>query len=210
MADFEYYTKEGKSYERVTRILDYFQPPELVDWKLRVGKTEANKVSKIALKFGSRVHELIETNSACKKSDADEVRNCMIAWNSWKANYVFKGMKIENGVTLYDEFRSIAGTPDFIYENRLIDIKTSREVKPIHFLQLGGYASMMMKMPEQLAILRLDKSLGAYEYVLSDRIGMSVYDCINAFNHLFQFYRFYREVQSTLKPKEPMAQEEDI
>lgn len=38
---------------RVTEVLDYFQAPELVEWKMKVGKAEAGKISRMALKIGT-------------------------------------------------------------------------------------------------------------------------------------------------------------
>ena len=214
----EYYKKDGKFYERVTRITDYFCPPDLLKWKVETGKTASNRISKIALNFGSRVHNLIELGQEPKKTDKPEVIACLRAWESWKAKYLPTG-EIIQGKTLYCEKRGIAGTPDFGYENTnglyrintLVDIKTSREVKPINFVQLGGYASMMDKRPDILAILRLDKTLGDFEYVTNEKIGMSVDQCIAAFNYLLGYYRFYKQVQSTLKgnAKGPMAQGEE-
>lgn len=205
--DDEFYLKDGKSYERVTRILDYFAPPELMSWKVRVGNKEANRISKVALKFGSRVHELIEKNGEVVKKDSEEVKNCMNAWNSWKKDYWSEN--IVNGVTLYDEKRMVAGTPDFTIGSELIDIKTSREVKSSHFVQLGAYASMMEATPLRVSILRLDKGLGIYEYVSNEKIGVSVDHCIEAFRSLLGYYRFYRNVQSTMKPRGAMPQGEE-
>ena len=202
----EYYVKDGIAYERVTRIIDSFSPPELVEWKVRVGKAEANRVSKVALKFGSRVHELIEKDERVSKKDSEEVKNCMKAWDSWLADN--NHPMIMNGVTLYDEARQIAGTPDFMVGPELVDIKTSREVKASHFIQLGGYASMMVSRPTKVSILRLDKQAGIYECVDNEKIGITVEQCIAAFNYLLGYYRFYNRVQSTLKPKVALPQGE--
>lgn len=196
--DNEFYEKDGKQYERVTRILDYFAPPELVNWKVRVGKAEANKVSKVALKFGTRVHELIETNGKLSSKDGEEVKNCFKAFSSWKADN--GNPSLINGSTLFCERRGIAGTPDAMMGETLIDFKTSREVKAVHFAQLGAYASLMSVTPKVLAILRLDKQSGIYEWVTNEKAGMTVEACIQAFNYALGYYRFNNRVQSTLKP----------
>lgn len=204
--DSEYYERDGKTYERVTRILDYFATPELVDWKVRVGKAEANRVSKVALKFGSRVHELIEKDEEPTKKDSDEVKNCVHAYSCWVRDNNYP--HIENGKTLYCDKRMIAGTPDAMMGETLIDFKTSREVKAINFIQLGGYASMMEIQPKNLAILRLDKQLGIYEWVTNERLGIEVDQCINSFTYLLGYYRFYNKVQSTLKPNRALPEGE--
>lgn len=45
---------------RVTQILDFFKPPYLVDWYIKVGKREARRLGTVAKKIGTRVHDLIE------------------------------------------------------------------------------------------------------------------------------------------------------
>lgn len=208
MGDFEYYERDGKQYERVTRILDYFAPPELVSWKVRVGNKEANRVSKVALKFGSRVHELIETDGKVVSKDGEEVRNCIKAYESWKSDN--GNPELTNGATLFCDKRGIAGTPDAVMGETLIDFKTSREVKAVHFTQLGAYASLMKVTPKILAILRLDKQSGIYEWVTNEKIGMTVYACIQAFNYMLGYYRFNNCVQSTLKPNRATPEGEEV
>lgn len=196
--DAEYYFKDDVAYERVTRILDYFTTPELVDWKVRVGKKEAGRIARVATKFGSRVHEIIETGCEVSKKDGEEVRNCIKAFNSWRAD--FANPELNNGKTLFCEKRKIAGTPDAMWGSVLIDFKTSREVKASHFVQLGAYASLMEEKPKSLAILRLDKQLGIYEWVTNEKIGVTVDQCMASFNYLLGYYRFYNMVQSAIKP----------
>lgn len=205
--DSEYYERDGKTYERVTRILDYFATPELVDWKVRVGKKEAKRVGTIATKFGSRVHELIDKCEEPNKKDSEEVKNCYKAFTSWRQDYGFP--QLIGGSTLFCDKRMIAGTPDSYMGNTLIDFKTSREVKASHFVQLGAYASLMEKQPSRLAILRLDKQNGMYEWVTNEKVGMEVEQCINAFTYLLGYYRFYNRVQSTLRPKVALPQGEE-
>ena len=82
--DDHYYSKDGKQYERVTRILDYFSNPELVAWKVKVGQKEAGKVSRIALKCGKAVDEMIRASRIPKLKDSDEIKSCLKAWKSWK------------------------------------------------------------------------------------------------------------------------------
>lgn len=210
----EYYVRDGVNYERVTCILDYYIPPELVSWKIRVGLKEANRVSKVATKMGSRVHELIEKNGWATTKDAEEVKNCMKAWESFKSDYSISDKDLIHGTTLYCEKRMIAGTPDFCLTFPtgvvLVDIKTSREVKPIHFYQLGGYASMMAFTPKYMAILRLDKGLGQYEYVTNEKLGVSIEQCITAFNYKLGDYRFYKLLQSRINPDRALPGNEEV
>ena len=196
----DYYEKDGKKYERPTNILNYFAPPEYVEWKVRTGNREANKVIKIAMKHGSRVDELIRTSNKPDNKDSSEINNCWKAWNKWKADYSV--VEIEFPKTAYCDYRMLAGTPDVLWGKCLIDIKTSKTIHENYFFQLGAYASLIPYNVKELAILRLDKELGEYEFVNNEKVGLSVEDCILGFNSLLAYYRRYKQVQSTLQPKE--------
>jgi hypothetical protein len=200
--DGEFYEKEGKLYGRPSHILDYFAPPELVDWKARTGLTEAKRISRIALKHGSRIDELIRESKAPKKSDSIEVVNCFRAWSKWLSDYSPKFIVFPP--TGYCEKRMVAGTPDIYWEDQqdLIDVKSSKSVHENYFFQLGFYASVSTSPIKRLAVLRLDKELGEYEYVTNEKVGMTVQDCIDGFNGLLAYYGRYKRVQSALKPKE--------
>ena len=71
--DDKYYVKDGVSYERVTSILNYFQSPDLVKWKLRVGAKEAKRISTIAMKRGTNVDEAIRLDVSGKKGGMGNV-----------------------------------------------------------------------------------------------------------------------------------------
>lgn len=204
--DGEFYYKGDIAYDRITKITDYFAPPELVEWKVKVGKKEANRISRIALKFGKEVDDRIRANPlspVAKKKEKAEVVNAIAAWNSWLLHY--QPLEIRFPETLYDEDRKIAGTPDFEWLDRegvwtLTDIKTSREIRPANFFQLGGYGSMRIPKPGHLAILDLSKALGMFDYISNEKLGLSVDACINGFNEVYLHYRIYHYLQSRLKP----------
>lgn len=204
--DGEFYEKDGKKYDRITKITDYFSPPELVEWKVKVGKKEANRISRIALKFGKEVDERIRANPfspAVKKKDKPEVVNAINAWNSWLIHYEPVDFRFPD--TLYDEERMIAGTPDFDWLDRQgdwtsTDVKTSREIRPANFFQLGGYESMRVIKNKRVAIIDLSKSLGMFDYITNEKLGLSVDACINGFNEVYLHYRIYQYLQSRLKP----------
>lgn len=200
--DNETYSKEGKEYERVTRIINYFLPPELVDYKVRVGNRVANASMKKAGKFGTMIDEAIRLNwkePAIKKPCA-ESKEALKAWDSWKWDNAVEDISFPE--TLYSEELLIAGTPDFVWKNMIVDIKCSSGVKPIYFAQLGAYASMSGVKPEDLAVLRLDKNTGMYEFIKASAVGLSVDACVSYFLSLVYSFRTYKQVQSTLKPKE--------
>lgn len=169
VANFKYYERDGLKYRRVTSVLDYFNCPELVRWKVRVGVKEAGRISKEALKIGSRVDGLCETDwrdgtYSLKKSDSPAVLNCMKAWEAWKRDYadVFADIKAMQTVHWHDDWR-VAGTSDILTGHAVLDIKTSKRIALPYWIQTAVYnrdAGL-----DTAYILRLDKELGIYEFV---------------------------------------------
>lgn len=208
--DDEFYSKDGKQFERVTKIINHFMPPELVEYKVRVGKKLANASMKKAGKFGTMIDESIRKNweKPIAPKVSEESKSALNAWDSWARSHI--GTKtMEFPETYFSDALLVAGTPDFILGgNMIVDIKTSSRISPIYFAQLGAYASLRPalfggdKPTEDLAVLRLDKSTSMYEFVKASDIGLSVGDCTNWFNALLITYRNYKQVQCTLKGKE--------
>ena len=197
------YKREGKEFERVTKIINHFMPQELVDYKVRVGNRVANAAMKKGGKFGTMIDEAIRKNweNPVAEKVSDESKSALGAWNSWATTHI--GTRtMEFPETYFSDSLLVAGTPDFIMGNMIVDIKTSNRISPIYFAQLGAYAFLSGLPIEDLAVLRLDKSTGLYEFVKASEMGLSVGDCINWFNALLITYRNYKQVQSTLKGKE--------
>jgi len=204
MANFKYYERDGKEYDRITSITDYFTPPELVAWKVRTPPDDAKRISKLALKHGSKVDSLIRDNKEPGKSDDIEIFKCLEAYHKWREE--FGKMTLIFPDTAYCDDRMIAGTPDvyWVEQETLIDIKSSKSLHEGYFFQVGGgYASFKHPFKiRNIAILRLDKELGEYAYTTNDKLGISLPNLICGFNGLLVYYRMYKAVQSTLKPKE--------
>ena len=156
----------------VTEILSYFEEPELVQWKLKTGLKESNRISRMTAKTGSRVHELIYSNwqkgdYKLLKADNSEVRSCMEAWDRFKLDYAPNILKAEFEVR--HEGMKIIGHADMLAtcnkETTLIDIKTAGSIKPKHWVQLAGYWSLLGDLSvDSVAILRLDRNIGVYEF----------------------------------------------
>lgn len=188
--DAEYYEKDGKQYDRITRILDYFATPGLVDWKLRVGKREANRISKIALNIGTNVDEAIKADvlgQKIPKLKTQEAKNCWEAYLQWKQDY---SPALAVADTVFDEGYQTAGTPDLIYwdTDTLIDVKCATSIKENYWLQTEFYARQISPLKFK-AILRLDKNLGQYEFKkvpLSDEHWEATVSAI-------KLYRFYNK-----------------
>ena len=180
--DSSFYELDGVRYDRVTRILDFFATPGLVNWKVRVGKREAGRISREALKIGSKLHESVEAGKLVKRVTID-VKNCWEAYQKWLEEY--QPVVEARETTLYDAELMVAGTPDLVTKEAVVDFKTSREIRPNYWLQAAMYAKMAGK--GQLAVLRLDKNLAIFDYQVREQNERYV----RAFTGLLEAYRYY-------------------
>lgn len=169
MADFKYYEKDGKKYERFSTVADSYLERGLVDWELRVGKREAGRVRRRALKVGARVDQLIEEDwrmgrYRMAKSDPYEVRSAMEAWERWKVEYllVWKDIQGMQEVVLHEDW-GVGCTLDIRTGASIIDIKTSKQVSKKYWVQLA-VQNRGLGLPETW-ILDLSKGVGDYEFV---------------------------------------------
>jgi len=71
---------------RITEVLNYLKEPWYTDWVCKVGKAQANRTAKLAMKVGSRVDELIKTNGGPIPKDNEEVITAMGAFDKWKSS----------------------------------------------------------------------------------------------------------------------------
>lgn len=149
-------------YIRVSTVLDFFQEPGLVDWKVRKG-AEANKLSKQAKKIGTEIDTAVKlyvSTGSYGKVKSDEAKSCLEAFKQWMEDYK---PRLTVGSRLYDEAYLITGEPDLYWGDVVIDIKAASAVRPKYHLQTAIYALMADK--PKTAILRLHKQLGDYEFV---------------------------------------------
>jgi hypothetical protein len=195
----EFYVREGIEYERVSRIINYFQPPELVEYRIKVGNKVANSAMRSAGRFGTMIDEAIRKDWRNPKATKVSVESkaAIDAWKTWAREHGVE--EIEFPETFFSESLRVAGTPDFIWGNMIVDIKCSSRVSPVYFAQLGAYAYLSGKQIEDVAVLRLDKKTGMYEFVKASTLGLSVGDCINYFHALIVTFRNYKQVQCALK-----------
>jgi hypothetical protein len=150
-----YTTPEGNKYPSVTTILSAISDNSWKDeWIARVGKEEAEKISKKATTRGTAVHELTEqylrNNSDYKKGHMPS----NIANFQYIKPFLDKHVGIIAGleVPLYSDTLRIAGRVDCVAqwddEWSIVDFKTSKKEKTrddIHnyFMQESAYAMMM-------------------------------------------------------------------
>lgn len=155
----------------VTKVLDSYIEPEIWEWKIRVGKAKAKKVSDEALAIGSEVDRLIQEdingNGESIESKAEGVQNAYNAWLSFKQKYPFFVQDIEGiQVELIDG--EIVGHPDIKKLEEISDVKTSSflTIRPKWVVQASKYALMSNK--NRASILLLSKQMPSFLYVWWD------------------------------------------
>lgn len=179
-----------EGYDRVTSILDTYQAPELIDWKIRVGKKEAKRISTVATKIGTNVDEYVKakiTGAKVPKLKSVEAENCVKAWESWVNDYGIKLGSLRCGVRLFNEETKVCGEPDILMDNEVLDIKCSSEIRQAYWIQTNWYAKELRF--GYRSVLRLDKNLGIYEY---ERKEISKADS-EVFDALTTVYRYFKQ-----------------
>jgi len=166
---------------RVTQVLDFFKEQWYIDWVHKVGKAQANKIGKAAMKIGSRVDEIIKKE--CVESshiqtqyhkEKQEVQNCLIAYRKWADIYKPKSITPCTRLNATIDGLEVTGEPDLIVDDVLVDIKCAGKISPKYWVQVNMYRYLQdpfnsFREPRgKVGILRLDKTTGSYEYVVKD------------------------------------------
>lgn len=187
----------------VTTVLDYFKEPWYIDWVCRVGKKEANRVSKAAIKVGTSVDgtlKLLPYAPLAPKKATPEVVNCVEAYKKWLG--VYAPASIVAGSRLYATIdgHEVTGEPDLMVDDVLVDIKCSSKISPKYWLQVNTYAYLkrwqQSKVSLELdildagkvAILRLDKKTGSYEYIVKEFSG----ECVRVWMSMLKAYCYLK------------------
>jgi hypothetical protein len=202
LANSSYYIKDGLLYDRASTILDFVIEPWMVEWKQKVGKVECGKRSRLALKIGSRVDELVERDCldgsySLKKSDLPEVHSCMSAWDKFKQRYDVSVLSTQE--TVYNKELRVAGTLDLILLINgvvmLVDIKSSISISIKYWLQTSFYywTKELRKINGNscTGIIRLDKQASEFEFMDNNKANMPLEQSRDAFRNQVNLYRFY-------------------
>ena len=183
---------------RVTEALGFFKPEWYADWLLRVGKREANAISKKAQKIGTRIDAIIRSGVyEADKKDTQEVKQCLKNFLSWKERYMVGTLRplsrIEDGLI------GLSGEADFYWveQDTLIDFKSSKKISPEYIFQLGAYSRLGFP-GKRLAVLRCSKDFDDFEFKTNEDLGMSLEQCVDAFESAFKHYKYYNHIQSQL------------
>lgn len=149
-----YKTPTGEKYPSVTTILSSFDKEGILAWRKRVGEEEANKITRIATRRGTKVHTMMERYIL----NEDDIGKGMMPSDIELFNQL-KPLVDENlqtvmasEIPLYSHELKCAGRCDLIakFFNRvcIVDYKTSRKKKKRewienYFLQATAYSMML-------------------------------------------------------------------
>lgn len=183
---------------RISETQDFFKPEWFTKWVLKVGVREANAISKKALKIGSRIDEIIRSGvyEAAKK-DSAEVKQSLKNFNAWRERYNVQEILPLARIT--DEAIGLTGEGDFLWveKDTLVDFKSSKRIYPEYIFQLGGYKRLGFQ-GSRLGVLRCDKDLDDFEFKTNEDIGMTIEQCVDAFESSLKHQQYYTHIQSQL------------
>lgn len=191
--DLPYYEKDGRRYDRVTRILSLWPEPELAAWRESVGKAVANRTMKQAQKLGQEFDVLVqgylETRVVPVRSRKPELYAGFRAFEAWVALNPIQPLHLQ--VTVYDEVLGIAGTPDCVTRDESLDWKLTNQLKLVNVLQQVLYWPMIEQqhgLTLRLArVVRFDKTLATFEEKI---LTQAAYEALRPVAvHLIQFYQ---------------------
>ena len=147
----KYLTPKGERYPSITTVLSILSEKSIAEWRARVGKEEADKISYRASTRGTAVHEIIEkyinNEEDYRKGYMPNIVDNFLAIKPILDTRVGKVYAQE--VPLYSDYLKVAGRVDCVaeFDGRLsiIDFKTSKRFKSYHhvtsyFMQEAFYA----------------------------------------------------------------------
>ena len=187
---------------RVSETQDFFKPEWYTKWVLKVGVREANAISKKALKIGTRIDEIIRSGVyESEKKDTQEVKQSLKNFNAWRERYNVQTIRPLSRID--NESILLSGEADFYWEETetLIDFKSSKRIYPEYIFQLGGYKRLGFP-GKRLAVLRCDKELDDFEFKTNEDIGMTIEQCVDAFESSLKHQQYYTHIQKQLTPED--------
>lgn len=134
-------------YPSVTEVLRVLEKPYYDQWRARVGHKEADKVTKAAQTFGTKLHAA--ANLVAQDLDAAverEMRPYAAAVRSWFDGFVLEPLATE--MELVSPARKFGGTLDLYCQLKdgayaVVDFKTTSQLTREHGLQTCAYAVLL-------------------------------------------------------------------
>lgn len=148
-----YLTPSGNKYPSITSVLGILSENDIREWRQRVGKKEADRVSRVAASRGTSVHTLVEDYLNNKEINLEKAMpNASAAFRSIQPILAERLNDIYiQEAQLYSDHLRVAGRCDIVAKFdgvlSIVDIKTSSRIKTaddIHnyFMQETAYAIM--------------------------------------------------------------------
>jgi genome maintenance exonuclease 1 len=168
-----YITPEGAAYKSVTTILgEKLNKDGLEKWKKRVGEEEAKKVSLLAARRGTAVHDIAEKYLLNEEGWSRGAMPANVETFKMAKKVLDEHVDVVYGIELflYSDELMTAGATDVVAEydgiKSIIDFKTSKNVKTeamieSYFLQATCYALMAeerygIEVPQIVIIIMVD------------------------------------------------------
>lgn len=203
----------------VTEVLGYVVEKPLAEWMARQGLVKAQKIAKEAAFIGTWVDQAIQADlrglplaNAQPASNAvgEAIGNCLKAWQQFLIDHPDFRQSV-TGIQTELRDGELVAHPDLelteVARWGILDSKTASEIRPSHWAQAAKYHAMKAKqfrlvMPSFIAILRLDKKTGRYEYQeLSDPLFIA--------EQLANFEAYYRIFQQGAALREYFRQQQE-
>lgn len=191
---------------RVTEVLDWVSRGELLEWRGRVGNTEANRISKSAAKRGTETHGAISallTNKRIPKLKSEEAKLAYSAWLEWWKLQDLQGDRTVE-VRLTNEKYGITGQPDFHVPGELFDWKVSKYPKWTWAWQCNAYLWLMGQTQGVYRIIQLHPELGTW----NEHKGSYSQERADAFLGLVSAYRQWKKDTGKEEEKDAIADRE--
>lgn len=208
---------------RVTEVAGYIKPPYLIDWMVKKGKVEGEKIRDHAGDVGTAVdlyvqYDLISKDviipvlAGCK----EEFDNCMAGWLEFKKAHpefikTAKEFKSNMQTELVDAELDLVGHPDFLFPTEVSDLKTSSGIKDEHKMQVSAYSRMAeaqlgYKITTNSIVWLSKKDAGVFKY---ERWGLDEIDywfgCFMRRWDAMNEEKVYADLRRRQKEKEMLA-----
>lgn len=199
------YNIDGQPVPSVTTILKLLNNPGLTEWIIRVGSKRANQYRDSAANMGSLVHSCIEAviggQTPHYPQSEPKLEIIIDNFKQWSSRKVKRWIAMEKAG--YNRTLKYAGTIDSIVESQtgkitLLDVKTSKRIRPEYYLQTTGYANfewfedceIQPADIEQIWIVHLDPETLLWEEVC---VPYPSIDLTNTWNSIVGAYPWWQK-----------------
>lgn len=153
---------------RVTEVLSLYKEQWYIDWVLRVGKAEANRKSKEAMKLGTILDGIVKSGGEPPKDAKIDTVFAYEAFCKWREIYKPKYIRPCSRINAVVNGVEVTGEPDFEIPDTTIDLKGAVKISVGYKKQVNTYEYLrrLNGLPPNnyVGILRCCKEIGGFEY----------------------------------------------